>query len=219
VRLISLQNGPGQEQIVSVAFAASIEQLGDEFDAGPDVFLDTAAVMHSLDLVISVDISVARLAGALNRPVYILLKRLGALGAWLHAREDSLWYPSARLYRQHTPGGWTELLARVARDVRQEAKSRLAGEPGLRAPLVPISAGKLWQPAPKHCPWEMARLHSCARLKVVNETLWTIEDEIRDCERRQDFAPASWHWRGPSTPATIGGRVPRPTSIGSAVQL
>ena len=219
VRLISLQKGPGQEQIASVAFAASIEQLGEEFDAGPDAFLDTAAVMHSLDLVVSVDTAVAHLAGALNRPVYILLKRLGAHWAWLHAREDSIWYPSARLYRQHTPGGWTELLARVARDVRQAAKPHLAGGPGLSAPLAPISVGELCDKlsileikcgaivdAAKRSNVERERAALAAvadaldlrdgeiaqlraRLKAVNETLWTIEDEIRDCERRQDFGP------------------------------
>jgi hypothetical protein len=217
VRLISLQKGPGQAQIGSVAFADRIEELGDEFDAGPDAFLDTAAVMESLDLVVSVDTSVAHLAGALNRPVAILLKRLGTHWAWLYGRQDSVFYPSARLYRQHTPGDWDAPMAHIARAVQDGTKLEAAG-PG-RTPLVPVSVGDLFDKLSilaikreriddvakrgnverEHralsAVAETLKLNDaplgplCARLQTVNATLWTIEVEIRDCERRGDFGP------------------------------
>ena len=219
VRLISLQKGPGQEQIASVAFAASIEQLGEEFDAGPDAFLDTAAVMHSLDLVVSVDTAVAHLAGALNRPVYILLKRLGAHWAWLHAQRGfDLVSERAPLSPAH-PRRLDGAVGKSSKGREARSQADLAGGPGLSAPLAPISVGELCDKlsileikcgaivdAAKRSNVERERAALAAvadaldlrdgeiaqlraRLKAVNETLWTIEDEIRDCERRQDFGP------------------------------
>ena len=86
----------------------------DDFDPGPDAFVDTAAAMKCLDLVVSVDTSVAHLAGALGVPAIVLLKRLGADWRWLYDREDTVWYPLMRLYRQAAPGEWTPLLHKVA---------------------------------------------------------------------------------------------------------
>lgn len=110
--LVSLQKGAGVEQLSDCMFRDRILDLGSEFDGGPDAFLDTAAVMANLDLVISSDTSVAHLAGALGRPVWV------ALGAtpdwrWMQARSDSPWYPTMRLFRQ-SEGGWDELVAEIA---------------------------------------------------------------------------------------------------------
>ncbi|WP_244816925.1 tetratricopeptide repeat protein [Caballeronia sp. Lep1P3] len=80
-------------------------------------FADTAAIVASLDLVISVDTSVAHLAGALGKPVWVLLHS-NADWRWLDARDDSPWYPTARLFRQASPGDWTEVIARVADELR-----------------------------------------------------------------------------------------------------
>lgn len=79
-------------------------------------FEDTAAIIRQLDLVISVDTSVAHLAGALGKPVWILLP-FAPDWRWLLERTDSPWYPGARLYRQTEPGNWQEVLARVKRDL------------------------------------------------------------------------------------------------------
>jgi hypothetical protein len=76
-------------------------------------FADTAALISLMDLVISVDTSVAHLAGALGRPVWILLQ-CAADFRWLREREDSPWYPTARLFRQETDGDWDAVLARLA---------------------------------------------------------------------------------------------------------
>jgi ADP-heptose:LPS heptosyltransferase len=78
-------------------------------------FSDTAALIQCLDLVISVDTSVAHVAGALGKPVWILLPFLPDY-RWLLDREDSPWYPSARLFRQPKIGDWrsvVEMLRRV----------------------------------------------------------------------------------------------------------
>ena len=83
-------------------------------------FADTAALIANLDLVISVDTSVAHLAGALGKPVW-LLDRFDACWRWLVGRHDSPWYPGLRLFRQPQPGDWTSVLAEVASELRNLA--------------------------------------------------------------------------------------------------
>ncbi|HLJ65162.1 MAG TPA: glycosyltransferase family 9 protein, partial [Stellaceae bacterium] len=86
-------------------------------------FADTAAVIAALDLVITVDTSVAHLAGALGRPVWILLPAIPDW-RWLLAREDSPWYPSARLFRQERHGAWKGVIERVAAVLSQHFPGR-----------------------------------------------------------------------------------------------
>jgi tetratricopeptide (TPR) repeat protein len=80
-------------------------------------FADTAAIVAGLDLVISVDTSVAHLAAAMGKPVW-LLSRVNGCWRWLTGREDSPWYGSVRVYRQAAPGHWAPTLARLAADLR-----------------------------------------------------------------------------------------------------
>jgi tetratricopeptide repeat protein len=80
-------------------------------------FDDTAAIVSLLDLVVSVDTSVAHLAGGLGCPVF-LLDRYDNCWRWLSDREDSPWYPTLRIFRQPTPGDWPEVVARVAAALR-----------------------------------------------------------------------------------------------------
>ncbi|KFG96786.1 hypothetical protein GQ56_0113405 [Burkholderia paludis] len=80
-------------------------------------FAETAALVDTLDLVISVDTSVAHLAGALGRPVWMLLPRVPDW-RWLLERDDCPWYPSARLFRQARPGDWPAVIGRVADALR-----------------------------------------------------------------------------------------------------
>jgi tetratricopeptide (TPR) repeat protein len=77
-------------------------------------FADTAALITELDLVITIDTSVAHLAGALGKPVWILL-HYSADWRWLLDRDDSPWYPTARLFRQKTPGDWDAVVNDVMR--------------------------------------------------------------------------------------------------------
>jgi hypothetical protein len=83
-------------------------------------FADTAALIEALDLVISVDTSVAHLAGALGKPVW-LLNRFDTCWRWLLEREDSPWYPSMRLFRQPAPGNWTNVIGAVRAALQQLA--------------------------------------------------------------------------------------------------
>ena len=105
VRLISLQKGDGEEQLIRLPAGMHIEALGPEFDAGPNAFLDTAAVMKGLDLVITSDTAVAHLAGALGVPTWVGLKHLPDW-RWMLDRTDSPWYPTMRLLRQKFPDDW-----------------------------------------------------------------------------------------------------------------
>jgi hypothetical protein len=80
-------------------------------------FSDTAALIMALDLVVSVDTSVAHLAGALGRPAWLMLPAVPEW-RWLPGREDSPWYPQLRLFRQPAPGDWPGLAAAVAEALR-----------------------------------------------------------------------------------------------------
>jgi Flp pilus assembly protein TadD len=113
VRLISLQKGEGEEQIAGAGFP--IETL-DGLDDGPDAFIDTAAVMMSLDLIVSSDTSIAHLAGALGRPVWVALRRVPDW-RWMLDRADSPWYPSMRLFRQQDDGDWGPVFDAMAREL------------------------------------------------------------------------------------------------------
>ncbi|MEP6885357.1 MAG: tetratricopeptide repeat-containing glycosyltransferase family protein [Gammaproteobacteria bacterium] len=86
----------------------------DELD-----FVSTAALCECMDVVVSVDTSLAHLSGALGRPTWILLP-FTPDWRWLQDRDDSPWYPSAKLYRQKAAGEWNEVFARVAADLREK---------------------------------------------------------------------------------------------------
>nr|WP_080435641.1 tetratricopeptide repeat protein [Burkholderia ubonensis] len=92
------------------------------FDDALTDFAETAALVDALDLVISVDTSVAHLAGALGRPVWVLLPRVPDW-RWLLERDDSPWYPSATLFRQARPGDWPSVVARVGAALAALARS------------------------------------------------------------------------------------------------
>jgi tetratricopeptide (TPR) repeat protein len=112
VTLISLQKGYGSDQTARFP-EVPVESLGDELDDGPDAFVDTAAVMQSLDLVISVDTSAAHLAGALGVPVWLALSHVPDW-RWTLSGDATPWYPSMRLFRQAKTGDWESVFGRMA---------------------------------------------------------------------------------------------------------
>jgi tetratricopeptide (TPR) repeat protein len=110
----SLQKDVRADDAMVLKERGDIVHFGDKLDS----FADTAAIIANLDLVISVDTSVAHLAGALAKPVWVLLPFLPDF-RWLLEREDSPWYPTARLFRQRTPGDWSDVIGRVVIELRK----------------------------------------------------------------------------------------------------
>ncbi|MGA2402195.1 MAG: tetratricopeptide repeat-containing glycosyltransferase family protein [Syntrophobacteraceae bacterium] len=113
VEIISLQKEiPDQDRNV-IESMPQITCLGEKLSD----FADTAALIENLDMVISVDTVVAHLAGALGKPVWIMLRHSGEW-RWLVGRSDSPWYPTARIFRQKTPGDWAGVVSDVIQQLQ-----------------------------------------------------------------------------------------------------
>ena len=214
VRLISLQKGVGEEQLSLLPPAMRVETLGADFDAGPDAFVDTAAAMASLDLIVTCDTSIAHLAGALAAPVWVALKS-DAEWRWLTGRADSPWYPTMRLFRQSRRGDWRGVFDAMALEAAALAARRATpaviscpcslGELIDKITILRIKAERIREEEKlANVRRELALLEGLARedgptgssidrladqLAAVNARLWDIEDAIRTCEREGDFGP------------------------------
>jgi hypothetical protein len=116
VQLVSLQKGFGSEQVGTVGFP--VLDLSQRLDETTGPFLDTAAVIASVDLVITADTAIAHLAGALGSPVFLALP-IAADWRWMRDRDDSPWYPTMRLFRQKTLGQWPDVFQRIAQAVAE----------------------------------------------------------------------------------------------------
>ncbi len=122
VRLVSLQKGPGAEQIAKNEGFEVID-LGPQLDEAAGPFMDTAAAMKNLDLIVTADSAVAHLAGALGVPVWVALP-INSDWRWFVDREDSPWYPTMRLFRQRRLDDWSDVFARIAGEVEHLVSSR-----------------------------------------------------------------------------------------------
>jgi hypothetical protein len=116
VTFLSLQKGDKAAQAHQPPPGMTIVPIADETQG----FEDTSAVLSLADLLISVDSSPVHLAGALGRPVWVLLSFVHDW-RWLLDRADSPWYPSARLFRQHSPGDWSGVVAPLAAELAKLA--------------------------------------------------------------------------------------------------
>jgi tetratricopeptide (TPR) repeat protein len=125
---VSLQKDVRAADAMVLKDRSDLLHFGDELST----FSDTAALISNLDLVISVDTSVAHLAGALGKPVWVLLSFLGDW-RWLLDREDSPWYPTARLFRQDATRAWDNVIARVHAALHDFVQSSRDGR--LQAPI------------------------------------------------------------------------------------
>jgi Flp pilus assembly protein TadD len=134
VQLVSLQKGPGTEQLGAVAGRFPVTDLG----SGCDDFMDTAAIVKNLDFVISADTAIAHLAGALAVPVWVAIP-FAPDWRWLLHRDDSPWYPTMRLFRQKAWGDWNDVFARITTALKTVRKT--ADRPG--PPTVDITPGEL----------------------------------------------------------------------------
>lgn len=112
VTLIGLQKGGPAREVFDLPREMAFDNIGEMFEA----FSDTAAAMELLDLIISIDTSVAHLAGAMGKPVWVLLLK-SPDWRWLINRDDSPWYPTMRLFRQVRPGSWEEPIRRMASEL------------------------------------------------------------------------------------------------------
>jgi hypothetical protein len=112
IALVSLQKGDAAAEVASYSGRAMLA------DAARDItdYEDTVAAIAALDLVVTVDTSVAHIAGAMGRPCWVLLP-FTPDWRWLRERADSPWYPSLRLFRQQAPSRWDEPLAALAADL------------------------------------------------------------------------------------------------------
>jgi tetratricopeptide (TPR) repeat protein len=212
VQLISLQKGPGTEQLAAVGDRFRVIDLGARLDELTGPFLDTAAVVRNLDLIVAPDTALTHLAGALGAPVWAALA-FSPHWVWGRDRPDSPWYPSARLFRQAKWGDWDEVFARLAAEL-----GKLASGPRRLAPvLVEVAPGELLDKVTileikaariadaeklRHVREELRVLTAArdaalpasadlarltAELRQVNEQLWDVEDELRRCEANRSF--------------------------------
>jgi tetratricopeptide (TPR) repeat protein len=135
IQLVSLQKElrAGDEKTLGVK-GSNIIHFGPSLTD----FAETAALSSLMDLIISVDTSVAHLGASLGRPTWILLPFVPDW-RWLLDRTDSPWYPNVRLFRQQAPGNWTDVIAQVISELSQFAAVARRPETPRRAPQITIS--------------------------------------------------------------------------------
>ena len=121
VALVNLQKHDGVDQLRDVEFV--VHQLCSDWDESAGPFMDTAAVIRNLDLIVTADTAVAHLAGALGVEVWVALASR-ADWRWLRHRDDTPWYPTMRLFRQARAGDWSKVFARMAVQLEQRAASK-----------------------------------------------------------------------------------------------
>lgn len=117
--LISLQKIFGLEQITTCGFDHRLVQF-DEMDKGDAAFFDTAALMESLDVIVTSDTAIAHLGGALGRPTWVALQHMPDW-RWMMGAPTSPWYPTMRLFRQPSPGDWAAVMNSITQELRRFA--------------------------------------------------------------------------------------------------
>jgi hypothetical protein len=125
VHLYSLQMGPGREQLGAWLDRWPITDLGDRLGD----FFNTAAAVRNLDLVITCDSAPAHVAGALGVPVWLALA-ITPDWRWLLERNDSPWYPTARLFRQARQGDWEMVFNEIEHELSKLARAKMETEHG-----------------------------------------------------------------------------------------
>jgi tetratricopeptide (TPR) repeat protein len=144
VRLISLQKGSGVEQLQQLPQGMQVETLGEDFDTGEYAFLDSAAVMRCVDLVITSDTALTHLAGGLGIETWLVLKQVPDW-RWMMDRKDCPWYSKHRLYRQKDREDWRSVFVEVEADLDSlvARKNQSFANKSTTLPHVPVSWGEL----------------------------------------------------------------------------
>jgi Flp pilus assembly protein TadD len=123
VQLISLQKKDGLDQLAALGGLFPLADWGAHLDEAHGPFMDTAAIMKNLDLVITCDTAAAHLAGGLGVKAWVALSTAPDW-RWMLERDDSPWYPSVRLFRQSRLGDWAEVFQRIATELARLAAGR-----------------------------------------------------------------------------------------------
>lgn len=117
VSVYSLQKTHGEDQIKGLSDDVHLTVF-DDLDTEHGLFMDTAALIPHLDLVLTVDTSIAHLAGALGARTWVMVPFV-AEWRWMEEREDSMWYPTMRLFRQTKFGSWDSVIERVCEEIKK----------------------------------------------------------------------------------------------------
>ncbi len=123
VELLSLQKNAGVEQIAALEGRFRVRDLGSTLDVTVGAFLETAAVMANLDLLVTSDTAAAHLAGGLGVPVWLVLGK-ACEWRWMNDRTDSPWYPTMRLFRQSRQGDWSDVFRAMQRELTELVRRR-----------------------------------------------------------------------------------------------
>jgi hypothetical protein len=184
VSLVSLQKSEGIDQLAGDALGFPIVDFGDELDREVP-FADTAAIIASLDLIVSCDTAIAHLAGAMGRPVW-LAHAFAPDWRWLTDRTRSPWYPHHRLFRQTAPGDWKSVFARMAEALRRVRAGEGDVLLGDHAPFhfprplcVDVSAGELLDKL-SILDIKAARISDAAKLQNVLREQLTLRGAIQE---------------------------------------
>jgi len=121
VSFYSLQKFKDYKPLMNLPKGLLLKTFGEDFDEKNGAFMDSAAIIKNLDLVITVDTCIAHLAGALNKPVWMFLPYSPDC-RWYLKRTDTPWYPTMKLYRQSKPNDWKNAIKKVASDLSKEIK-------------------------------------------------------------------------------------------------
>ncbi len=132
ISLYNLQKENGEEQVKSLPKNFNLKTFDVDFDTINGRFMDTAAIIKNLDLVITVDTSIAHLAGAIGTPAWIMLPE-PADWRWLLNRNNTPWYSNTRLFRQPHSGDWNSVVAAIV----EELKKLTGAKASTTAPIIP----------------------------------------------------------------------------------
>ena len=119
---ISLQKGTAVSDIEKFKLEENIINYDLLMDTGTKKFLDSAAIIKYLDLVITTDTSIAHLAGSLGTQTWLLLPKVSDW-RWLNSKDETIWYDNVRIYRQKVQGDWSEVFSRVEKDCLELVKN------------------------------------------------------------------------------------------------
>jgi len=212
VKLYSLQKIDGIDQLNHLPTDLVVHTFGDNFDKTNGRFMDTAAVMMNLDLIITVDTSIAHLAGALGRPTWVVLPQV-AEWRWMLNRSDCPWYPTMRLFRQTEVKKWDDVVEQLTEAllplvINTMQKSSIVAEVQIGELIDKITILRIKNERIKNeekliniraelqslemvqqtcVPHSSTLDELIEQLLAVNKILWDIEDDIRDKEHAKEF--------------------------------